>query len=201
MANKYNTLIAVIFFLIFCISILFIVNELERKNDKVTELRHENLELKNTIYNKNETIKELKSTIKANEVMIDQYRKQINNLQEKIGGDIKKETTLDRVKSILEETDIDENEYIEDDYNCVDFTYDLVGEFTDRGIYACDTSIYFDTGAHANVAVKTEEHGVVFIEPQNDEILMDMEEGEDYCKKAGWNCWQWNMTEIKHCFE
>lgn len=105
----------------------------------------------------------------------------------------------DKLRAFLEEDNTDEREFTED-YVCQDFANDLVGNALEAGIPSCTVFIGHDKGSHSLVAFRTEEKGIVFVEPQTGEFVLGIEEGEDYCELAGWQC-NWEIEEIKHCFE
>ena len=107
--------------------------------------------------------------------------------------------TLKKVKDLLKKDKTDEMEYLTGDFNCVDFSYTLIGAFKHENIYSCTTSIYFEDGAHEIVALKTIENGLIYIEPQNDLIIYELKAGDDYCEKVDWDC-EWEITKIKTCF-
>lgn len=89
---------------------------------------------------------------------------------------------------------------VTEDYVCEDFSNDLVGNALSAGIPACTVFIGHSKGSHSLVAFNTTDKGVVFLEPQTGEFVVGLEEGEDYCSLAGWNC-SWKVEEIKHCFQ
>jgi len=85
---------------------------------------------------------------------------------------------------------------------CTDFANNLIANMKNVGIDACLTILYFskpENTSHAIVAVKTEDLGVIFIEPQSDKVIFDLRVGEDYCKKVNWNC-EWIISNIKSCY-
>ncbi len=113
--------------------------------------------------------------------------------------------TLSEVKTVLDKTHIDKLKYDKNDYNCFDMSYDLIQKFREYGIYACTAEMTFtETSAHMNVAVKTEDYGVIWIEPQNDRILFNLEEGDNYYKKGlNYNMGMindWIIKRHKNCF-
>jgi hypothetical protein len=139
-----------------------------------------------------------------------EYEQQIENYtQEKIQFQQKIESmsaidytpTLKEVKDILKNYEDNEN-YDEDYYNCVDYSQSLIKEFRENKIYACITNIYFEDGGHANVAVETSDRGIIYIEPQGEEVIYTLNEGDDYCDKVDWYCEEddWKIEIIKNCF-
>lgn len=113
---------------------------------------------------------------------------------------LKFKTEINQVKEVVEETNIDKNNFSYNDYTCLDYSYDLVSKLRENGIYACATGIYHETGAHSNVAFKTNDDKVVFVEPMNDKVVKDLEVGDDYCERFDWSC-NWTINYIKTCFD
>lgn len=167
-------------------------------------------ELENQIENKNilidnlfNNLTELKTQCSAEKEQIAlDYNLEMKELQEKISNSrlINFNPTLQEVKKILREDDTERKKYIDDTFNCVDFSNRLIQEFLKRGIFACKVTLYFDDGAHAIVSVDTSDYGIIYIEPQDDEIINVLSIGEDYCDIVNWNC-EWKIEQIKSCFD
>ena len=108
--------------------------------------------------------------------------------------------TLSEVKNVIRNTYIENKKYDDETFNCVEFSNNLVRAFKEAKIYACVTELWFDDGgAHALVAINIEDRGVIYIEPQDDEIIYDLKVGDDYCDKVNWDC-EWEITHIKSCY-
>ena len=105
--------------------------------------------------------------------------------------------SLQEVRKILEEDKINEIPYT-DDFTCIDFSFGLIQNFFKKKVYACAVYMIFGETAHAIVAVNTTE-GIIYIEPQTDDIIFNLKEGDDYCKKINWDC-NWKIIELKSCF-
>jgi len=108
------------------------------------------------------------------------------------------EPNLRQVKNFLRENKIDEREYNLEEYKCTDFSEDFVEDFMNAGFFSCTTNLkwYNETGdivGHQIVTIKTEERGIIFVEPQSDKIYYDLDIGDKY----------WNNTIIilESCFE
>lgn len=112
--------------------------------------------------------------------------------------------TLEEVKNVLEETDIEDIPFDGENFNCYDYSIELIKAFRDRKIYSCLQILYFaDGGGHAIVVVNTSDYGLIHIEPQDDEILYSLEVGEDYCDKLNWYCQNenWTITSLRNCYK
>ena len=110
---------------------------------------------------------------------------------------------LKDIKSILRKDHTENEEYVYDTYNCLDYTFELIRVFKDNKIYASDVEIWYiedgEDAAHANVVVNTSDYGLVYIEPQDDTIIYDMNLGDSYCDIVNWDC-EMEITAIKSIF-
>jgi predicted nuclease with TOPRIM domain len=86
--------------------------------------------------------------------------------------------TYDEAIAFIESDETDANPYTPD-YVCYDFTADLISNAAQEG-YSCGfVYIEFATSAHAIVCFNTTDTGLIFVEPQNDEIV-DVAVGQLY---------------------
>jgi hypothetical protein len=111
---------------------------------------------------------------------------------------IKYNPSLEEVKEIIA---LDKTEQIPytDDFTCIDFSHSLISVFRQKGIYSCIAYLEMGELAHAVVALNSTE-GLIFIEPQTDQIIKKLSVGDNYCEKVDWYCY-WELTGIKHCFQ
>ncbi len=86
--------------------------------------------------------------------------------------------TYNEIISFVESDETDQNEYTPD-YVCYDFTADLINNAAQLGYRCGFVYIEFSTSAHAIACFNTTDAGLVFIEPQNDEIV-DITVGQRY---------------------
>ena len=105
----------------------------------------------------------------------------------------------------LDEDDTDQYEYKDPDMICTDFSELHIKRLADKGYFACETSLYFtDNSAHSIVAVNVSFYNgtyqVMYIEPQDDKILSELEPGMDYCDLVGWDC-SATIYKVVNCFE
>ena len=151
-------------------------------------------------FNKFDELKELhKTEINSIETEMDSL-KQLQ--EEKIASmsAIDYTPTIIEVKKLIKNNKIENKEYDDETFNCVEFTNNLVRAFRNEKIYSCATELWFEEGgAHAIVAIETEENGVIYIEPQDDTIIYSLKVGDDYCDKVNWDC-DWEITHIKSCY-
>ena len=112
-----------------------------------------------------------------------------------------KNPTLKILKEFIEKDDTDNYKYIKGKFTCINFANEFVKNFAKEGYYSCVTIIFFDHNnfSHALVAVNTRDVGLVYVEPQSDDILYDLKVGDDYCEKVRWNC-SWKIERIVSCF-
>ena len=67
-------------------------------------------------------------------------------------------------------------------YNCGDFSFDLVKSARQQGIEAWTVGILFTHSVgHAMVAFKTTDAGTIYVEPQTDDIYIDVMVGSLLC--------------------
>ncbi len=77
----------------------------------------------------------------------------------------------------------------------------FISNFLEESFFSCATELEFDDNTgHILVSINTSDKGLVFVEPQSDDILYDLEVGEDYCKRLNWNC-ESIIIGISNCFE
>lgn len=102
--------------------------------------------------------------------------------------------TYSELADFLGDDTTDENEYNENVYVCFDFSKDLIANAMDVGMMAGYVRItYWENhqyytfaenfrsySAHAIVAFKTVDEGLVYVEPQNDVIMKDLNVGDSY---------------------
>ena len=83
-----------------------------------------------------------------------------------------KQITRAELEQILAETSI-ESIPRNHSFVCVDYTNELIRELLlKRGVQACQANIYFKAPTnHAFLAVNTSDEGIIYVEPQNDNIL------------------------------
>jgi len=83
-----------------------------------------------------------------------------------------RDPTYRELMEFLEEDTTDEKEYIKGKYTCEHFAADLNNNAERRGIRCAFVILHFKSGyAHVIVAFKTIDKGMVFIEPQTDDVV------------------------------
>lgn len=87
--------------------------------------------------------------------------------------------TYDELMAFLTADESDAKPYIEDEYNCFDFTAALNNNAEAKGIRAAYVRISFKKSGHAIVAFETVDRGLIFIEPQTDERV-ELVKGKPY---------------------
>ncbi len=87
--------------------------------------------------------------------------------------------TYNKTISFIESDETDQNEYTPEDYVCYDFTADLISNAAQLGYRCGFVYIEFSTSAHSIACFNTTDAGLIFIEPQNDEIV-DIVVGQHY---------------------
>ena len=107
--------------------------------------------------------------------------------------------TLNEVMEVVRNNNIENKEYDDETFACVEFSNNLVRAFQEDKIYSCAVELWFEDGAHALVVANTSDKGIIYIEPQDDTIIYDLNIGDDYCEKVDWDC-DWTITHIKSCY-
>ena len=83
-----------------------------------------------------------------------------------------KDPTYSEMMSFLRADDTDEAEYIEDEYECTEFTTDLCNGAEEEGIRCAYVTLKFPAGiGHTIVAFDTIDKGLIYIEPQYDDLV------------------------------
>lgn len=111
--------------------------------------------------------------------------------------------TLKQVKDFLS-FDLTNRYVYNKDFECVDFSDVLVKNMVKNHLYGCTADLwFFDGKGHTIVVVNTSDEGLVWIEPQTDEVLLNLTPGQDYCKRMNWFCKKsqnWRIKKIITCF-
>lgn len=190
--KSYWLIIGVIVF-IFVIIFFGMNDKIQEKENEISGLNYEIDDLQS----KNSELRE--------------YNEELQNDKKELKEEMKRKEMIDynpplkKVREIVEETDVDRNTYVEGEYNCAEFSYDLVNEFLERDVHSCSVELIFnDDSAHGLVALNTSDKGVIYVEPQDDKIIYNLEKGDDYCEKADWYCKigeDWEIKKVKSCYD
>ena len=78
--------------------------------------------------------------------------------------------THEEMREFLARDETDANPYVAGEYNCVDFSAQLINNAKANGIRAAYVHIRAEKWAHALVAFETVDRGLIFIEPQTDDV-------------------------------
>lgn len=82
-----------------------------------------------------------------------------------------RDPTYQEALQFIEADQTDKNEYDEESYNCFHFTADFKGNAFQAGYRCGFVYVEFVEGAHAIVCFNTIGYGIIFIEPQSDDIV------------------------------
>lgn len=159
----------------------------------VSELSYAVSELSYATRNNSAAISKLSEKASIQEEMI-------SNLMEKIKQKGLVNPSYSEVIQFVVEDRTDVMSYIKEMFTCSDFTNMFIKNFREKGYFSCYTEIVFEEGAHAVVAVNTTDKGLMYVEPQTDQIITSLEAGDNYCSKVDWSC-NWEVKYIKHCFK
>jgi len=162
--------------------------QLEETNLKLLNLTRENELLKEKINNLNLTLEETKNELAA--------------LRDRFSRNFLVNPTYNEVLNFVREDDTDKIPFNETNYSfiCTDYTNRFISNFRKKGFYACETILYFPNHqSHSIVAINTTDKGLIFVEPQNDQIIFNLRVGDNYCNYINQDC-NWTILSIKHCF-
>jgi len=84
------------------------------------------------------------------------------------------------LREFLASDETDSNPFISGEYVCFDFATDLNNNAEANGIRAAYVRIRFKEWGHAVVAFETADRGLIFIEPQSDKGVPELEVGRSY---------------------
>jgi len=155
----------IIIILVFCIITTYSITTLVYTKEK---LESTNNQLLSTKAEMNYYNKSLENTIKN-----------INHLINQNKTELKDPTYKETLDFIFNDT-TNENTYHDTDYNCVHFSTDVNNNAEEKGIRCAYVELTFNYNyPHAIIAFNTTDKGLVFFEPQLDEIA-NVEIGKDY---------------------
>jgi paraquat-inducible protein B len=149
-----------------------------------------------------ERIDGLVSVFKDLEVKTNNIEKNVQNLTEQVNTISEraiKIPTLEIVKEFLEEDDTDKQKYEEDKFTCVNYANMFVDRFLKKGYYSCVAYLLSTNSAHTIVAIKTLDYGKIYIEPQSDQIIYNINIGDNYCSLINQSC-SFPIVRIVDCF-
>lgn len=97
-----------------------------------------------------------------------------------------RDPTYSEVMKFINEDQTDSKEYIPGVYVCQDFAADVNLNAESQGIRTAYVAISYPHSAHAIVAFNTVDKGIVYIEPQYDDIVV-LPIGESYSSSNGYD--------------
>ena len=82
-----------------------------------------------------------------------------------------KDPAYKQLMSFIKEDKTDKEQYIEDEYVCENFAMDVCNNAEKEGIRCAYVIIHYPEGGHTIVAFNTIDKGLIYIEPQSDELV------------------------------
>ena len=169
-------------------------NELQMKTDQISGLENEKISLEAQVADLQSEIASLSDEKAALENQVSKLQANITSLQTEItaleievidswdagyaqgvedgpgSGWYLRDPTYAEAIAFIDSDRTDENEYT-DDYVCYDFTADFDSNAFQMGYRCGFVYIEFPDSAHAIACFNTTDRGLIYIEPQNDEIV------------------------------
>ena len=204
--NKIVVLVSILTILILVLFLLYfslkaeiegIKKEMEDKSKAYENEHFVILDSINSLYN--ETNK-TRNNIDSLKNRIDELEYQIRRLNVKVSQKGLTNPSMEELEQFIYEDDTDKKEYKNKTFECTEFANTFVKNFAEKGYFSCVAYVLFENSAHAIVAVNTTDYGLVYVEPQADKIIYDLNVNENYCEKLNWAC-NWKIEKISSCFE
>jgi len=73
--------------------------------------------------------------------------------------------------NFIKQDKTDRMQYVEDEYVCQDFAAEVCNNAEEKGIRCAYIIINYPDGGHAIVAFDTIDRGLIYVEPQHDELV------------------------------
>jgi vacuolar-type H+-ATPase subunit I/STV1 len=203
--------VTVVLLLVLIVKAYFDLQTLQQKfNEQANQLANQTLYLNNLTFNLESRLAELleenaklKNRVSDLEKKIRELTSRIDDLESRLARNFVVYPTYSEVLNFVQEDDTDKQPFNNTDYSfiCTDYTNRFISNFRKKGFYACETILYFpDYQSHSIVAIYTLDKGLIFVEPQNDQIIFKLNKGDNYCNYINQDC-NWTILSIKHCFQ
>ena len=82
-----------------------------------------------------------------------------------------KDPTYREMMNFIKQDKTDRMQYVEDEYVCQDFAAEVCNNAEEKGIRCAYIIINYPDGGHAIVAFDTIDRGLIYVEPQHDELV------------------------------
>jgi len=132
-----------------------------------------------------------RTELEVTEIALDEKESELADLQISYEGLMTghgytiKDPTYREMQAFLRRDKTDELEYLEDDYVCSDFAADVCNNAEEEGIRCAYVLLDYPEVGHAIIAFNTIDRGLVYVEPQGDDILDEVEIGKEYHEYLG----------------
>lgn len=161
------------------------------------ELEH----LYNRTNNLNDKLTSTSSSLENLQSRVSNLEAQLYNLNERVKQRGLVNPTYSQLLGFMIRDNTEKHDYDNETFNCADYTNLFIQNFAKEGFFSCFTELVFTNDeAHAIVAVNTTDRGLVYVDPQDDKIIYDLNVGDDYCQKVNWRCHD-VIKHIKSCFD
>jgi hypothetical protein len=203
-----EVLIALIILIIMIIALNYLnkklMNEIETLKFNLNLTNHEILKTKellnNITYIYQEELNKEYAKREALEKRIESLEENVNILEDKVKQKGLVNPSYSELIHFIAEDTTNTKTYVKGKFVCTDFSNTFIANFRNKGYYSCLAELDFEDKAHAIVAVNTTDRGLVYVEPQTDQIIYKIDLGDNYCSLVGWDCY-WKIEKISSCFE
>jgi len=185
--------IVILFSLIFFLYVDDLKDNIKFLNGEIKQYNNEAEEQENLIMN-------LRIMMKDMNYKMNTMQKDIWNLRDR--KIINMNPTLKQVKEFMINDYTDEIEWSEE-YDCTEISNIWISNALNKneGFFSCTTELEFKQNeGHIIVSINTSDQGIIYIEPQKDKIIYNLEVGNNYCNKVNWKC-EYIINKITNCFE
>lgn len=149
-------------------------------NDSLMELKNEKQQLTDDFNEIQFELKETKSELRETEHRLDENISELKKLQSGNRYEMH-DPTYQEVADFIRNDKTDERTPIEDTFVCRHFAQLVNNNAEDQGIRCAFVVLGFGSkSSHAIVGFDTVDYGIVYIEPQSDEWVRNLEIGKEY---------------------
>lgn len=155
--------------------------EMGNLNSYVSYMENTTDELNAEIEEVNGLLSDVREELNLTNISLQENLSELEKLKSGNNYDLH-DPTYNEIASFIAQDKTDEEEYIEDVFDCEQFSQQVNTNAENAGIRCAYVIIYFyDTDAgHGIIGFNTVDQGMVYVEPQSDEWVENLEAGNDF---------------------